>query len=541
MRIQKLKNKIPRKIILSTIILLPMVFGGVYLGVYFGIVVPDLTSFMEVPPDTSEFYDLDLDINLTRLEEIGSEFEHLQDEHLPINISQTITRSATTGEVIYFHGTDNGELHTIENLVASCLRYTSLPSGAEKDLSLYLIRKMTDAMRLFIEIPNGGLGPNFPGTLVARFYAPPDRWNDGNYTWIFDEHYRHFNGTDGTEIHESGTDYTQWRMRLYTSKDEMAAYFGGLAALLTLVDVPDIQEITRLIIIQLMEGMLSSFWQEMGGVGDPGKPDGVHFQPPSGAVWKLLLTKMAMIVDPENLKYKQLHHYYLAKERKVENVMVVGKTDNIDNYYSHYFNSFVLLGLFLVEDNQEVLNLYFKNFHEKTYISYRGHRNAMLNALYLAGAAKTTRTTHFDLDSIRWDVLDQLWRFSERGLVPFDTTIGGENRTVNRTEVAGVLGSEWLEIDPNIAKWKNFVDNTWFGGLYKWLVYGLQDALLEDRFLKPATVDMMRPKETIWNQNPYRETGVHIYNTTNYITQYAGASFTLPYYILKYFGYVEVA
>ncbi|MHA1453809.1 MAG: hypothetical protein ACTSRD_13185, partial [Promethearchaeota archaeon] len=78
MRIQKLKNKIPRRIILSAIILLPMVFGGVYLGVYFGVIVPDLTSFMEVPPDTSEFYDL-ADINLTRLEEIGSEFEHFQD------------------------------------------------------------------------------------------------------------------------------------------------------------------------------------------------------------------------------------------------------------------------------------------------------------------------------------------------------------------------------------------------------------------------------------------------------------------------------
>ncbi len=540
MRIQKLKYKIPRRIILTTLILLPIAFGGVYLGVYFGIMVPELTSFMEVPPDTNDFYDL-ADINLTRLEEIGTEFEHLQDEHLPINISQTITRNATTGEVITYHGTDNGQLHTIENLVASCFRYAVLPAGPEKDLSLNLIRKMTDAMRLFIEIPNGGLGPNFPGTTVARFYAPPDRWNDGNYTWIFDEYYRHWNGTDGTQIHETGTDYSQWRMRLYTSKDELAAYFGGLAALLTLVPVPDIQYITRQIILQLMEGMLSSFWQHMGGVGDPGKPDGVHFQPPSGIVWKLLLTKMAMIVEPTNAKYKQLFHYYLAKERKVNNAFRVGKMDNIDNYYSHYFNSFVLLGLFLVEDNQEILNLYFKNFHEKTYISYRGHRNAMLNALYLAGAARSTRTVRFDTDSIRWDILDQLWRYSVRGLIPFDTTIGGENRTVNRTEVAAVLGPQWLEIDPNIEKWKNFVDTTWFGGLYKWLTESLQDAVFDDRYLKPATVDMMRPHESVWNQNPFKEDGVHVYDTTSTIREYAGASFTLPYYILRYFGYVEVS
>jgi len=537
MRIQKHKNKILKKIMVTTVILLPIAFGGVYLGVYFGIMIPELTSFMEVPPNTDDFEPL-VNINISRLEEIGAEFELLQDEHLPLNISQTITRDANTGEVILFHGTDNGVLHTIENLVASCFRYATLPEGSEKQISLALIRKMTDAMRLFIEVPNGGLGPKFSGTKVARFYAPPDRWNDGNYTWIFDEYYRHFNGTDGTLIDDSGTDYSQWRMRLYTSKDELAGYFGALAALLTLVPEPDIQEITRLIILQLMEGMLSSYWLGMGDADAPGKPDGVHFQVPSGIVWKLLLTKMATIVDPDNVRYKQLHHYYLAKERKVNNAMAVGGTDSIDNYYSHYFNSFVLLGLFLVEDDQGVLNAFFKNFHEKTYTNYRGHRNAMLNALYLAGAAKSTRTTHFDLESITWDVLDQLWRFSERGLIPFDTTIGGENETITRTS----KGSEWTAIDPNIAKWKNFVDNTWFGGLYKWLVgpEGLQDAVLEDRFLKPATVDMMRPKETIWNQNPYRETGEHVYNTTVTIRQYAGASFTLPYYILRYFGYVEV-
>jgi hypothetical protein len=212
--------------------------------------------------------------------------------------------------------------------------------------------------------------------------------------------------------------------------------------------------------------------------------------------------------------------------------------DNIDNYYSHYFNSFVLLGLFLVEDNQDILNLYFKNFHEQTYPSYRGHRNAMLNALYLVGAYKNTGITPFDLDSIRHDILDQLWAYSVRGLVPFDTTIGGYNQTVSRAS----LGAEWLEIDPNIQKWRDFCYNTGFGRLYLWLVGedGLQDAVLEDRYFKPATINMTKPHESVWNRNPYRETGDNVYDNSATIRQYAGASFTLPYYILRYFEYVEV-
>jgi hypothetical protein len=324
-------------------------------------------------------------------------------------------------------------------------------------------------------------------------------------------------------------------MRLYTSKDEMAGYFGGLAALQTLVsDVPDIQEITRLIILQLMEGMLSSFWQEMTG---DGKPDGVHFQPPSNIDWKLLLTKLAMNADPDNQRYKQLFHYYLTKERKVNNVMFVGKMDNIDNYYSHYFNSFVLLGLFLEEDDPKLINLYFKNFQEQTYSIYRGHRNAMLNALYLFAASKSSIQANFDLESIRWDVLDQLWRFNVHNLIPFDTTLGGTNSTISRAS----LGAEWTAIDPNIAKWQNFVDNTWFGGLYKWLTYGIQDAVFNPRYLKPAVIGMLRPTETVWNQNPYTEDGEHVYNTSNEIVEYAGASFTLPYYMLKYAGYLEGA
>ncbi|WP_371802095.1 hypothetical protein [Candidatus Lokiarchaeum ossiferum] len=523
MKIQNKKWNKLRKIMISTLILIPLIFGGFYFAFYLGILVPDLTDYMETPPETVDFYPLSV-INLSRLEDIGREFELLQEQHLKMNLSQSFVKNASTGEIISYDGTDNGALHTSENLVAACYDYASLPEGKEKAQALLLVQKMLYGLRMLIEIPNGGLGPNFPGTSIGRFYTSPDQRFDGNYTWIFDEGFRHFNGTGK---------YSDWRIRLYTSKDELGGYFLGLAATLMLVqDVPEVQEITRLIILQAMEGFLSSFWQEMTG---DGKPNGVHLQVPCYSQWKLLLTKMAMRVDPENVRYEQLFQYFLVKERKVNRTPFVNKMDNIDNYYSQYFENMVVLGLFLVEDDPRLVDLYFQNFQAKTYSSYRGHRNGFLNAVYLTAVSLSQKQASFKVDDIRWDILDQLWRFNEFNLVPLDTTCGGRNQTIARSE----LGGDWTTIDPNIAKWKDFVDNTAFGSTYQWLTYGLQDAIFRERYLKPATIEMMNPTTSSWNRNPYQEDGVNIFNTTSTIRQYAGAAYTLPYYMLKYYGYLE--
>ncbi|MHA1672810.1 MAG: hypothetical protein ACTSYI_04225 [Promethearchaeota archaeon] len=527
MIIKKKKSISLRKIVLLTLVLIPLVFSGFYLGLYLGVLVPDLTEYMKTAPDTAEFYPLE-DINISRLEEIGKEFEILQEQHIPINISQQIKFNATTGQVMEYESTDNGALHTAEALTATCYRYATLSAGSEKEQALGLIHKMVTALKMLIAVPNGGLGPDYPGTAIGRFYASPAQRNDGNYTWMFDEHFRHFNGTG---------QYSDWRIRLYTSKDELSGYFLGLAATLMLVEDDQYsQETVKLIILQAMEGFLSSFWQEMSG---DGKPNGVYLQAPCYAQWKLLLTKMATLADPENARYEQLYQYYLVKERNVKNTPFVGDMDNIDNYYSQYFENMVVLGLFLVEKDQKLLDLYFSNYQAKTYSSYRGHRNAFLNALYLGAASVSTIQPDFDIDEIRWDVLDQLWRFNEFSLVPYDTTFGGKNQTVTRIEKSNEFGDDWLTIDPNIAKWKDFVDNNAFGSLYQWLTYGLQDAIFRERYLKPATVEMSAPAKILWNRNPFTEDGNHIYNTDSVITQYHGATFTLPYYMLSYYNYLQ--
>ena len=523
MRIRK-KKHFKRSAIVGIFIILPIILVSGYFSFYF-YMINDLTSYIyNSEPSTDEFYPLE-NINETRLRITANQFEYLQEKnHIPYNISQTVTLNATTGKPILYHSDDNGALHTSEALTATCFRYASLSENSEKNDALRLIKKMLTGLQMLIEVPNGGLGPDYPGTAIARFYASPEMRNDGNYSWLFEDYFRHFNGTGK---------YSQWRCRLYTSKDELAGYFMAMAACLSLVDDPDVQNITELIIGQFTEGMLKSYWQEVSG---DGKPDGVHFQWPSHGQWKLLVMRMAIKAYPENKRYQQLYNYYLYTEKLILNSPKNGDTDLIDNYYSNYFGTCVILGLMLVEDDQNIIDNYVNYYEKVQEPAYKGHRNAFLNAVYLAMCKMRSAeiTPKYNLDKMAWDVKDQLWRFVEFNLCPYDTTFGGLNRTISREE----KGSKWLEIDPNIAKWKNFIDTNPLGKMYQWATYGLMDGVLKTRYLKPATVEMSSPTKILWNHNPFTEDGIHQYNNSETIIEYSGSSFSFPYWIMVYYGYI---
>jgi len=104
----------------------------------------------------------------------------------------------------------------------------------------------------------------------------------------------------------------------------------------------------------------------------------------------------------------------------------------------------------LVEDDQEIIDIYVNNYEKSTHPAYKGHRNAFLNAVYLAMCEMRSSDIEpsYNLNNIAWDVKDQLWRFVEFDLCPYDTTFGGQNKTISREE----KGADWLEIDPNITQ-----------------------------------------------------------------------------------------
>ena len=523
----KKRGKTAKKKIIITLILLPIVILSSFVGVFL-VMLQDLKSFAYRTPDTSLFTPEE-EIDMPTLRVLANNFEiRLGEYHIPYNLSQTTTINRTSGEIIRYHGTDNGGLHTSENLIATCFHYASLEPGSEKDHALDLIKKMFFAIRMLVEVPNGGLGPDFPGASIGRFYASPEMLLDGNNSWINEEYFRHRNGTGK---------YSQWRVRLYTSKDEIAGIIGSLAAIQTLVPVPELQKINNLLIAQIVEGHIDTYWQQISG---DGKPDGAHLNPPSEPQWKLSLLKMAVNAFPDNGRYQQLYNYQLNKELSILEIGKQSDYDIIDNYYGLYFGAIVVLAMTLVEDNPLIIKSHFRNL-DRSYGSLIGHRNAFLNAVYLAAYAKCLRLNPetvptYNIDNIVWDVKDQLWRFHTYDLFPHDDSYGNRNRTVSRVD-KDPEGKNWTIKDPKVDQWKNFLDKTIWGSVLSPFIETFMDGILREHYLMPATVEMIEGSETIWNKNPFKEDGGRG-NSGQYINEFAGSSFSLPYWMLTYFGYI---
>ena len=487
----------------------------------------ELTSFVyDINPDTytDDFYSMD-DINTTVLSDMAYDFSVRQQKyHLPINISQSTVINASSGQVAWYQGSDNGGLFTGYSLATESIRYANLTDGTpEKDQCYKILRKLITGMSMLLAVPNGGLGPEYPGQTLARWYAPPYLKDNGSFSWMWSDHVKHYNGSG---------QYSDWRIRVYTSKDELGGYLFGVAAALKFVDDPWAQQIVRLIVGQLMEGFLDTFWQEIHG---DGTPCGAHLQPPSYPQWKLLLTKMATLTYPNNERYKQLYNYYLGRELYRQGACVLGDTDSVNNYYGLPFEHNVIFGLLLVEENQDLRDLWISNY-EKSYNAFKGHRNAYFNAVYLALNRLRSTDPAYNITRIRWDVLDQLWRFNASGMFPYDDTFGNTNHSVSRLAL-GETDPSWIQMDPTIERLKNNP----FTNLYSWLWKGenaLMPKIMDDRYLKPATVDMMRPTMFVWGKSPFTTIGNYTRWHPLYKIEQPSSSFTLPYWILRTFNYL---
>lgn len=525
----RIRNRIHLKkyyVKITVIYLIPIILFSTYLsGLLYFINDMGMSIYLsDTDPERDGFVPLnDMDLNdLYDMAKIYSIREDLY--HTPINLSQSVTFYGDTDNVYYYHSTDNAGLFTGYALASESLRYYNLPNGTpEKEQSLNLTKKLVSGMARLIEIPNGGLGPEYPGQTLARFYAAPEWKDDGNFSWIFEDHFKHFNGTG---------QYSQWRVRLYTSKDEIGGYLLGIASALKFVDDPWVQNIIKLIVGQMANGFLSSYWQEIHG---DGTPCGAILQPPTEAQWKMLLMKMATICYPDNQKYKQLYQYYSTKEIGILGACSTSYTDSVSNYYGLPFGHNVIFGLIILEEDPHLRDIYIRNY-EKSYFAFKGHRNAYFNAIYLALAKLRTTIPKFNITKIRWDVLDQLWRFKTAGLCPFDDSYGNANISKSRLDFA-LSDPTWLDLDPSYQKWANSPLKPLFTFLW-----GGEDSMMPNlmnyRFKRPATSDMFSIGSFIWGDNPFEEFGGNQRRSPYFTSEVPGVSFSLPYWIMRVYGYL---
>jgi hypothetical protein len=551
MKITKRKTIKLKYTILTIVVFIPLVLLGAF-GGFIGYFFTDLSR--HAFSRELNFYDPNewspmstITADLDAMDELADFYQlrQLPDEngtnyHTPINLSVNCDRwttAALNNTVRRYHLTDNAGLYTGASLATECLRYAKLTNATKKAESLTLIKRLATGISMLLAVPNGGLGPEFPGQTLARFYAMPELVNDANYSEMFsDEHYKMFNGTDGTAM--GGQDYSQWRVRLYTSKDELGGYFFGLATALKLCDDPWVQDIIRKTIGQIANGFIDSMYQEIHGDGNP---CGAHLENMFTLTgeWKMVLMKMATIAYPENERYAQLYNYYCTREMYQPHSPHVGESNTVDEYYANGFTHDMLMAYVLLEDNSVQVDRFIKTY-ERDYKLFRYQRNAQTNAVFLAFYAKrssqSTRYTQADIDEILHDTLDQLHGFLKYPI--YDDSYGGNDKAMRREDVGG----DWMILDPAIQKWKNFFDTNPIGKLFRWLPANLMDGMLDDRYLKPRNISMYRVDTFIWNSNPYSPTDniwSFLRRSPDYVEERIGISYTLPYYLLKYFGYLE--
>jgi hypothetical protein len=455
-------------------------------------------------------------INATVLHDMAFVYEDRLDKyHVPLNLT-IMTWFNPGGSVNRYDATENAALWNGKAAAAAAMHYWLAANGtAEKDDARRLVHKLATGLSMQIAVPNGGLGPGYTNT-VARFYVPPWVKADGNYTWMFDDGDMNFNGTGP---------YKDWRCKLTTSKDELGGYFLGIAALQRFVtDDPFVVNLTRLIAGQLAEGFIRTNWQELDG---DGLPNGVNLNPMLGITseWKLLIMRLATRAYPENLRYQQLYDQFAADDYGLFATPRLDAMGCISAYYGYGFVHDLILGLVLAETKQAFLDRFIANYEQQDYPIFNGHRNAYFNAIFLAmNAVRSAPTATYDLALIRHDVLDQLWRFNTSGWCPMDDTYGGRDRAISRGDL-DPLGQNWTIVNPAFSRWKEFA---------------LLNAImpLTTHYLKPLAADMMGCSDFIWGDDPFDSAGGRSRDSPTLVHESPGTSFTLPYYLLRVFGYL---
>lgn len=502
-----------KKILLLIFLIVTVVFaivGGLLLNVV-NIYGKIAEWSLDVPIDTDSF----LEPDYGELESVAYYFDdRFPKYHLAWNqVVGTKFKNDSDGfsemtytEVREYDFSDNEALWTGTAFAGWTYKYLSAiqeNNDTMKEFALDVLVNLTSGLSMLMAVPNGGIGPEYGG-ILARGYAPPngnDIWND-----IFEEHPKHFNGTGK---------YSQWRWRGYTSNDEHGGYYLFLAlALKYLQDIEPIYNNVSLIVDQLCRNMIDNNWL---GIHGTGSTTGVDQKPLlfSGGFWIALLLKMGSICYPD--KYEHLYLHYMANDMVYLHASEGGLQETVANYYAYHFAYCVCLGYLLLEDlNSPIGQQYYEGFNSSIWAYTLNHRSPWYNALHLTIAHESGITLARE-NTIVDDVEDQLTRYTNAHYP--DLKYAGPVNVPGEYELFSPV--------------EEFTEKYGIGE-------GLQDLLgidADEQFYnKPLTCDYLQADKWIWNDNPwnYEEPWGE-----NLKREYPAISFTVPYWMMRYCGYLQ--
>ncbi|MHA1436939.1 MAG: hypothetical protein ACTSPD_05140 [Promethearchaeota archaeon] len=539
MRIRKRKNLKKKNCIITFLFLLPLIGISIYAGIVFYILY-DLNSFtFELdPPNTKYFYDLE-DIDMDRLEEMAHIFDYRNLKYnSPAGISVGVkfyNKSYNYKAINYWHETDNGAEAVAYSIAPVCYRYkVALDNGDEegvdnatKELEFYV-----KTLGNMIAAPNGGLGINpetgnyYPG-ILSRFactYRDAVRY----HPFMLEDHPRHHNGTGK---------YHNWRVRLQTSRDEVSAYYLAWASVLKYID-PDVNEGSKWCVDQvklMVEQVLHNWKVETNWLvlDYDGTPTGSDINP---ADWQLVALRIGATVNPK--KYKGLYNYAAAKKLQMMDASMGDWMNAGFEYYGLGLGAQNMHVLILLEDNPNLRYHYIKNYEQGFYQIVKYHRQLYFNMLHLIfmdmlteKQRKRFEDPRYSNEEIRWDVLDQLWRFHTSNWCPMrNYNLTDRPHSTRSTSLNPEIRKK--ELDPRREKWLTLFHKFPKWGLFAWM----EDAFDINKkiYLVPRTVSEYWSGPMIWQNNPLENEGGDPHGDG--LTEHPGTSYTLVYWLGRVFN-----
>lgn len=478
-------------------------------------ILDDVTEFnYYIGVDTSDFIDPDFDTMAEWADILDERFEEI---HMPTGIALRCTFKEIFGdEIEYYHSTDNVGLSTGLALATYCFKYKAAQDAGNQEQmedALRVVKGLVEGFSMLLAVPNGGIGPEYPG-LPSRFYwAPQDRNVEGFEhitNWMTDENEkRHYNG--------SGI-YSQYRWRSWTSKDEMGGYFFGLGRCLELVDDPWVQERVGLLAAQMIEGFKDTNWEVIAGDGNPAGTDLKNTL--FSGEWILSLLNMGRKAYPE--KYNDLYLHYAAKQQYMNMAIGNNRYNTMMDYYANSFGHKNVFNLIMLEQDPELKAWYTQQYVSGMYKNIRFHRVPYFNMMYLVFSGDNN-------ESIRADIYDQLMRFEYYEFEKYGALRSHDAQPRPASH----------QLNPEVELWRDRLANNPLYSIYSPLKieFGVVDADKRPFYLQPLTVEGFADNiGNFYGSNPFEERRS---TTGNLKSEGCGNVFTAVYWMGRAYGIIE--
>ncbi|MHA1792904.1 MAG: hypothetical protein ACTSVI_09695 [Promethearchaeota archaeon] len=518
MKKRQFSRDFKKKVIVSFLIFLSI---PIFSATYFYSCFDSIMSFEKNLTSAKIDYSSLIPANYTRLAEMADEFEYyLERDHLPLNYTLSVLWDYNFSAIQYHIVSGDAAIWTGMTLAMTSLRYAVIKrenNDARTSDALKLVKRLVHGVSLLLEVPNGGIGPGYPGVLARS--VSPKNWTINNPPIIS---YPYGSSADNINFFDGKGNYSDWFWIGYPSLDQYSGIIMGITLTAALVDDPWVKEQMKMLGSQVLEHLLKLNWYLADGNG---RTTGQTFdyKPEHPSYWVLATLFMGSLVDPS--RYETLYYHY-ALERGYADMSVLRSNLNIFslfNYYSLNINWVILYAMTMLETHPYLKKIYKELLENNVYPLVKYHRNAWFNMAYL-------NMIHENNTYIQKDVEDQLMRFDIERIPGDENSTRIPERGVNKTGYTKELipeswprttFSKWLKNKPQYPSKELNVLTKLFNADQEYLT-------------RPKTVEYYQSADFLWQRTPWED------NTGSpAIRQDSGLDFLLPYYMGRFQGIIK--